>query len=268
VAISAGLEIVIGDYVIVMLPHMDPPEMIPEIIEKAIGGIDIVFGINRSLSGRNWLFRKAADIYFWYSTHVLNMDLIKGSTQFRCLSRQAVNAITQIKDSDRYLRLYSTYVGFQSESFYYKPIARGGKVKKRSFLSSVNIAISLMIENSPHPLRFVSLLGMVAAIGNLIYIGYIVGVYIIKDDIMEGWTTLSMQNAGQFFFMTLLLTAMSEYIGRILHRLRDRPLYYVMNELDSSVMLVNKERLNIVSESQGREVTLDDHQGWMQLEKN
>ena len=34
-AIAAGLDVAIGDYVIVMLPNMDPPALIPEFFERA-----------------------------------------------------------------------------------------------------------------------------------------------------------------------------------------------------------------------------------------
>jgi glycosyltransferase involved in cell wall biosynthesis len=251
VAISAGLETVIGDYVVVMLPHMDPPELIPALVDRSIDGIDVVIGVSKSLARNSWLYRKAADFYFAYCKRFLKLELPRNSTQLRCLSRQAVNAIIQIKDSYRYLRLSSSYVGFANGQFHYEPLLRQGKVKQRSFIETVNNAIGLVIENSPHPLRLISWFGLTAACVNLLYILYIVLIYLFREKVMEGWTTLSMQNAGQFFFITLTLTALSEYVGRILNRLRDRPLYYVMGEMDSSVLLVDRERRNIVSESDG-----------------
>src|SRR5207253_7200897 len=45
-AIAAGLDAAIGDYVIVMLPNMDPPSLIPEFLERARSGdADIVYGV-------------------------------------------------------------------------------------------------------------------------------------------------------------------------------------------------------------------------------
>lgn len=249
VAISAGLDTVIGDFTIVMLPHMDPPELIPELVERCMDGSDVIFGVRRTRSGESWLVRVAETIFYWYCHKLLKLDLEKNSTQFRCLSRQAVNAITRIKDSDRYLRLLSTFVGYERQQFHYDPINRGGKYKPRSLFQSVNQAIALIIENSSHPLRFVSWIGLLAALGNLLYVFYIFAVYILKDNVIEGWATLSLQNAGQFFLMAVILTALCEYTGRMLDRLRDRPLYYLMEERNSSVLLVDKERRNIVEES-------------------
>ena len=176
VAISAGLDTVIGDFTVVMLPRMDPPALIPELVSRCIDGTDVVFGVRRTRSGESWLVRKAAAFFYWYCRKLLKLDLPQNSTQFRCLSRQAVNAITQIKDSNRYLRLFSSYVGYERQQFHYDPINRGGKYRPRSFFQSVNQAIALIIENSSHPLRLVSWLGLLAAAGNLAYVAYIFGV--------------------------------------------------------------------------------------------
>ena len=250
VAISAGLDTVIGDYVVVMLAHMDPPELIPQMVARSMEGVDVVFGIRRTCRSERWIYRSTARLFYWYCDRFLNFELPQNSTHFRCLSRQAVNAILQIKDSHRYLRLFSSYVGYPRQEFLYDPIQRQGKVKHKSLFKAVNGAMALIIENSPHPLRFVSLLALLAAFGNLLYVAFIVVVYLFKEDVMEGWTTLSMQSAVQFLMTTLMLAALSEYTGRILNRLRGRPLYFVRTEQDSSVLLVDRFRPNVVSDSE------------------
>ena len=250
VAITAGLETVIGDFTVVMLPLMDPPSMIPEFVKYCIEGSDVVFGVRRTRSHENWLTRCATALFYWYCHKILKLDLTKNATQFRCMSRQVVNAIIQIKDSYRHLRLFSSYVGYARKPIVYDPIKPGKNARKRSFSESVNQALTIIMENSVHPLRFVSWLGVFAATSNLIYAGYIVAVYLLKEDIMQGWTTLSLQNAGQFFFITVILTALCEYTGRMLNRLQNRPLYYLMNEQNSSILLIDRDRHNIVEESE------------------
>lgn len=254
VAITAGLDTVIGDFAIVMLPRMDPPELISELVQRCIDGADVVFGVRRSRSGENWLVRTGAKFFYWYCRKLLKLDLPKNSTQFRCLSRQAVNAIIRIKDSYRYLRLFSSYVGYERQQFLYDPINRSDEYRPRGFFQLINQGIALIIENSSHPLRFVSWLGLLAAAANLLYVFYVFGVYFLKEEIAEGWATLSLQSAGQFFLIALILTALCEYTGRILDGLRDRPLYFIMEERNSSVLLMDEERRNIIEESKAVEL--------------
>ena len=254
IAIAAGLDSVIGDFAVVMLPHMDPPEVVPELVQRCIDGSDVVFGVRKSRKGESWLVSLSVAIFYWYCRKYLKLDLPKNSTQFRCMSRQAVNAIIQIRDSYRYLRLFSSYVGYDHQQFSYSPISRGGKTKPRKFFQSLSGAASLVMENSAHPLRIVSWLGLTAAIGNLVYVAYIFAVYFYKDSIAAGWTTLSLQNAGQFLMIIIILTALCEYTGRMLTRLRDRPLYYLRGERNSSVLLVDNNRTNIVEDSKSMDI--------------
>tara|TARA_B100001758_G_C18095754_1_gene445795 strand:- start:182 stop:694 length:513 start_codon:yes stop_codon:yes gene_type:complete len=170
------------------------------------------------------------------------------------MSRQAVNAIIQIKDSSQYLRLTSSFVGYTRKAFIYDPVYLGKSSRETGFIASFKQAQTIIMENSVHPLRFVSWLGLFAAISNLFYIGYIIAVYTFKDDVMAGWTTLSLQNGSQFFFIAIILTALCEYTGRVLNRLQNRPLYHQMSERNSNILLVNRDRHNIVENSESKDL--------------
>ena len=254
IAIHAGLETVIGDFTIVMIPYMDPPDKIPEMVQHCIDGYDIVFGICHSCVEKSWFTRKATSLFFWYCQKILKFDLTENATQFSCMSRQAVNAIIKIKDNYRYLRLFSSFIGYEQKPIIYESIKRGKCTREHSFKQSFNEALTVIMENSVHPLRFVSWLGLCAAASNLIYIVYIIAIYLFKDNVIEGWTTLSFQNASQFFFIAIILTALCEYTGRMLIRLQNRPLYYQMSEQNSSLLLIDSERHNIVEESESIDV--------------
>jgi hypothetical protein len=52
-----------------------------------------------------------------------------------------------------------------------------------------------------------------------------------------------------FFFVFLILTVLSEYVGRILDESKVRPLYYILEERNSSVLLADQDRRNVVNDS-------------------
>jgi polyisoprenyl-phosphate glycosyltransferase len=105
------------------------------------------------------------------------------------------------------------------------------------------------VGNSTRPLRLVGWLALLAAFLNLAYIGYVFAVRIFKTRVAEGWMTLSLQNAGMFLLLFLILAVVTEYVGRILDETRERPLYYIAEEANSSVMVPSAERRNVVRES-------------------
>jgi len=248
-AILAGLDSAIGDFVVVMNPNDDPPTVIPEMIQFSREGVGVVTGV-RSNRGKEPLWaRLGAKLFYLYTNKVLNIPIPENSSQYRVFSRQAINAITQIRDHYRHIRMISSFVGYSQKEFVYNPIRRVNKGPQRTWIESINMAIDIVIANSVHPLRIVSGLGLLASILNLLYITYILLVYFFKSQVAEGWTTTNFQSAVMFFFVLLILTILSEYVVRILDESRDRPPYYVFDEKHSSVMLTNVERPNIVKKS-------------------
>lgn len=248
-AISAGLDSAIGDFVVVMLPDSDPPDMVPAMIEQAREGAGIVFGIRRDRRTEPLLLRLGAHLFYWYANSVLKLRTPKNATHFRVLSRQVVNALIQIKDHTRYLRTLSGYVGYANQSVLYTPIRRRQVTRRKGLFEALELAVNIIVTNSAQPLRHVTLLGLAASGLNALYVAYIVAIYFFKDQVAEGWVTQSLQTAVMFFFLFLLLTVLSEYIGRILDQVKDRPLYYVLEEHQGQALMNIEERKNVVSRS-------------------
>ncbi len=249
IAIATGLDSVIGDYVVVMLPNCDPPQLIPEIVHEARNGAGIVFGVNNNRSNYSFLMRVGSSLFHWYCKKVLKLNVPKGSTQFRVLSRQAVNAVIQTREKYRYLRILSSRIGYVTASFVYDPMNRKETSERRSLFEAASIAMNIIIKTSRHPLRFVSWLGILAGVMNVFYTSFVVYSYIFGGEIARGWTTLSLQNAAMFFFVFLILTVMSEYVGQMVVESEGRPLYYVLEERNSSVLVADRERRNVVEET-------------------
>jgi polyisoprenyl-phosphate glycosyltransferase len=249
VAISAGLDSAIGDFIVVMIPNDDPPSAIPEMVALCrLGTTGIVTGVRAYRESEPFWSRLGAKLFYWYTRRVLDLNLPENSTQFRALSRQAVNAITQVRDQYRYIRLISNFIGYSQIEYKYNPINRSGETRRRGFWQSANMAADIVIANSAHPLRVVSVLGLIAGLLNLLYITYVVLIFLFKAQVAEGWTTTNFQSALMFFFIFVILTVLSEYVGRILNEARRRPLYYIFEEKNSSVMLADAERRNVVEE--------------------
>lgn len=252
IAIFAGLDTVIGDFVVIMIPNWDPPSLIPTMVQQARDGAEVVFGASSSPRDAGFLMRAGAAAFDWYCRRVLRLSVPNESTQFRALSRRAVNAVIATKSVHRYLRVLSAEVGFTRAEVRYSPADRGGGPRRRSIREAVALAAAIIVSASPHPLRMASWLGVLASALNLLYVVYIVIVYLVKPDVAPGWTTLSMQSAGMFFFVFLILTVMSEYIGHILVETTNRPLYHVLEERASATLLAQEDRRNIVDEAGDR----------------
>lgn len=248
-AILAGLDVALGDHVVTVSPGADPPELIPRFLEMAHGGADVVLGVRQSRDRDPWWLRLGARVFYGYVRRVLDLEVPANATHFRCLSRQAIHALTQLRKGRMRLRVFTTYIGFAPQFIAYEQIGATSLSRSRSPFEAVGTAMAIVMDNSPHPLRMVAGVGLAAAVLNLCYALYVIVVYLVRSEVAPGWATLSLTSAAQFFALALMIAVLCEYVGRLSTRLQDIPSYYVRGEEMSAVML-ERDRRNVVDDAE------------------
>ncbi|MCD6460587.1 glycosyltransferase [bacterium] len=249
-ALTAGLESSIGDFVVIMDANTDPPEKIPEMIALARKGKGIIVGTAEYKVKRSFLAKLFQPVFYFFIEKILKLNFYKNASYFQVLSRQALNSITRIRQKRRYIRILTANIGYKVQLFPYKQICRSNKnIPKVGVAASFLEAIDMMVANSMLPLRIVSIIGTMGCLITLSYICYIIVVNLIKNRVMEGWTTLSFQVTSLFMLIFIILTVLCEYVGRVLEESIERPLYYVIEELDSTVVMADEQRRNVLDKS-------------------
>lgn len=251
VALTAGLDTAIGDFVVTIHPDFDPVSDIPAMVDLCRAGNDVVLGRDRSPPRIGPVYRLARWGFRKMSRRFVKFDAESGLTSFRCLSRSAVNAVTRVRSRRRYLTVMLAEVGLVPVFHSYTRISRSGGSPRPRLIRAVRIGLSLLVHHSVAPLRFVSVLGLLGSMASLLYSLYVIGVYLFKQDVMQGWTTLSLQVSGLFVLVFLMLTLIGEYVNRMLDELIDRPLYHIREERASAVMITDVSRRNVIDESTG-----------------
>jgi polyisoprenyl-phosphate glycosyltransferase len=247
-AILAGLDVALGDYIVTLSPGADPAELIPEFLARVRDGADVVLGVRRSRANDPWWLRAGASLFYGYIRRVLKLEIPANATHFRCLSRQAIHALAQLRRGRTRLRVFSTYVGFAPQFIAYDQIGATSLSRSRGPLDAVATAMAIVMDNSPHPLRIVAGVGIVAPLLNRLWATYVIVVYLVRREVAPGWATMSLTNSAQFLALALMMAVLCEYVGRLSTRLQDTPEYYVRGEENSAVML-ERERRNVVPEA-------------------
>ena len=248
IAISAGLDTVIGDFVVVLIPEKDPPALIPQFVEKCRSGAGIAYGIRARRPVEPFYLTLGTRAFYWYFNRIVGVDLPANSTDYRAYSRQTVNAITRIHDRLRYLRTFGAYVGFGGEPVVYEPRPRRRRPRSRTLGEAMALAINMTVANSTQPLRVASLAAFaVSLLGGLnaarvVLAPLFAGRGVPQEGAHVAWASVLL--AALFF----ILATLCEYMGRLLGEIQDRPLYYVREERTSSVLLVDPQRKNVVSD--------------------
>jgi polyisoprenyl-phosphate glycosyltransferase len=252
-ALMAGLDAAIGDYVVTLHPDFDPPTELVAMVEQCRAGADLVLGVDRDPPATGPIYGPMRTAFLGLARRLIGLNLVTGSTGYRALSRQAVNALVKVRLRRRYFAVVAADVGLTTKVHPYKLISRSGKRPERHLVRAVRIGLSVLIHNSILPLRVASALGLLGSILSFLYSLYVVAVYLFKRDVMPGWTTISLAISGLFALLFLMLSLIGEYVGRLLEESSDRPLYHVREERSSAVMLSDLTRRNVYHHSDGAE---------------
>ncbi len=250
IATSVGLENVIGDYTIVLDPETDPPKLVKPLVMRATQGADIIYGIDHSREGRSLPQRVVGSLLHSYLRRYAGIDVPPNLTHLRCFSRRAISALSKFDDPHVFYKYSACIIGFSNDVLRYAPL-RSSK-RRDSVPKLISRYAQIMVDNSPHPLRIVTVVGLLIALGNLAYMGYIAAIYVFKPNVAEGWSTMSMQVSVLAMAMILILTGISEYVGRILRKTQNKPHYFVSTEKVSAVG-AGIVRLNVVEDSKATE---------------
>jgi glycosyltransferase involved in cell wall biosynthesis len=251
IAIAAGLETAIGDFVAVVAPATDPPALLPEMIERCRDGAGIVSGTRLERHGEPALLRWGARAFYALANRAFHLDIPANSTHFKVLSRQAVNAIIQVRDRNRFLRTLGSQIGFVAGTFPYHTIARRTPPRRKTVRQGLGLAANIIVTNSVQPLYLAARIGLFVVAANAAFLLYVIAVYTFKTDVEPGWTTGSAVMATMFGTTALMGTIGLTYLARLVEERSDRPLYFVLSERSGSVPDLDRHR-NVVADSEGR----------------
>ncbi len=93
-----GLENALGDFVVVLDPFVDSIGILPEMLDSACRGADVVFASNTQRPPQTLLYRGAFSVFNklfkWFS----GVDLAREAPQYRLLSKRVINFILQHRE--------------------------------------------------------------------------------------------------------------------------------------------------------------------------
>jgi len=228
VALSAGLEHASGDAVVTIDADLqDPPEVIPEMLERWRDGADIVYGQRQQRPGEPALRLLSIRVFYrvinWLSSTPIPMD----TGDFRLVDRRVLDALSAMPERDRFLRGMVAWTGFRQEFVRYPRASRFAGVTKYPVRKLVKLAMDGMMSFSLIPLRLAIWMGFFVATLSCIGIVYAVVVRLTTSAWVQGWAMLMVALLFLGGVQLIFLGVMGEYLGRIYMELKKRPLYFV-----------------------------------------
>ena len=228
IALSAGLDFATGHAVIPIDADLqDPPELIPEMLEKWREGYDSVIAVRLARPGHSWLKRASAGLFYRLMGRLSEVDLPANAGDFRLLDRRVVDALTAFPERNRFMKGLFAWTGFRHCHVGYVRPERAADSSKWRVWNLWNFAIDGIVSFTTLPLRMWSYIGSFIAIGALAYMMFILARTLIHGVDVPGYASLLV---FLLFFSGLNMIGLGilgEYIGRIFVEVKRRPLYIV-----------------------------------------
>lgn len=241
-AVWAGIENALGDFVAVVNPLIDDITFLPDMLTNATEGMDIVFAENTNTPKQSWSYRICSSVFHAFYKFLSGVSLSREAPYYRVLSRRVVNLILQHPIPAIAYRHLPTTGGFAKIKLsYHSPIKQ---FSEKSLIESIDYGIRLMVSTTKAPMRLVTLFSLFGAIANVFYSFYVIYIALTKTDVAPGWITLSLQQAGMFFLISLVLLVLGEYILQSNQRTNEESAYHITQEF-LSAKITRHEKLNI-----------------------
>ena len=237
-----GLENALGDFVVVVDPLADDISFVPKMLDQAVSGADVVFAINAQKNVQSLAYRGANFVFHSLYNRFNGVHLAKEAPQYRILSKRVINFILQHPQPAMTYRHLPATGGFARAYLNYSSAPQASKPKRLG--ESIDRGMRLLVSTTRAPMRLVTSLSLFGAVANLVYCVYVVAVGILETDVAPGWISLSLQQSGMFFLISLVLLVLGEYILNMASLSNEGPLYHVGQEF-TSARITRFEKLNI-----------------------
>lgn len=242
VAWAAGVENAIGDFSICYEFEFTPFDVINDSVELCKKGNDVVVGVTKE--NCSTLYRLIRPLSGWL-LKLIDYNLPKGATSFRCLSRRAVNCILETSNYQQQFFLRVQKTGYEFKTLNY---ISQQKTDKKTFLSAVKLVLRMSVFNSLLPLRIVSLTGFFASCFAFVFAIYSIITKLLFSETVDGWTSTVFILSCFSMLQFIILSFIAEYLARLFDEQGTNSDYSIVYEKNSSVM-IDIDRINVYESS-------------------
>ena len=227
-ALTAGLDRVEeGAAMILDADGQDPPELIPQFVEKWREGHDDVHGTRSSREGETWLKKATAHAFYRVMQRLSKTPIPTDTGDFRLLSPRALAALRQLRERHRFMKGLFGWVGFRQVAIPYQREARLAGSSKFSFWRLWNFALEGITSFSTAPLRLATYLGVLTALLAFVYGVWVVVKALLWGDEVAGYPSMMAVILFLGGVQLMALGMIGEYLGRLYEESKQRPLYLV-----------------------------------------
>ena len=201
-----------------------------EMLDKYYDGSDIVYGV-RSSRKKDSFFKRVTAQGFYKFMKFMGVDVVYNHADYRLTSKRALDAFSDFKEVNLFLRGMFPLVGFKSDVVYYERAKRFAGESKYPLKKMLNFAWDGITSFSVKPIRLVLKLGILIFFLSIAMLIYCLVVKLLGQTV-AGWTFI----VGSIWLIAgiqmLSIGIIGEYVGKMYSETKARPRYIISENLE------------------------------------
>lgn len=231
-AIRAGLEKSNGDAVIILDADLqDPISLIPKMITTWQNMDTLVVLAKRiDRSSDSFLKRKLSGVFYTVINKLSDVHIPTNVGDFRLIDKKVVESVLKLNERNIFMKGIFAWTGYPTVTLEYVRPARESGDSKFPFRRLLRIATDGIVSFSSLPLRLWSYLGILIAIGNTIFMLYIIAMKLTGQIQDSGYASLIVVSTFTLSMNLICFGIFGEYISRMFLEVKARPHYLILEE--------------------------------------
>ncbi len=235
IAITAGMDYSEGSAIVVIDGDLqDPPEVIPQMLEKWREGYDVVYGKRARRNGESLFKKLTAAAFYRLLQKMTDVEIPVDTGDFRLIDRKVCDALKRINERNRYVRGIISWLGFRQTGVEFVRDGRFAGETKYPLKKMLKFAFDAITSFSYKPLKLATYLGFILSLFSFIYLLEVLYERLFTHNTIQGWASTLAVNLFFNGIILMILGVVGGYIGRIYDEAKGRPLYIVREERNIS----------------------------------
>lgn len=202
-----------------------------DMVNEYNDGCDVVYGVRSDRESDTFVKRFTAQS-FYKVLNKMGVETVYNHSEYRLMSKRVLDALSDFKEVNLFIRGMVPLIGFKSTSVYFKRNERIAGNTHYSIKSLTMLAINAITSLSIKPIRIITLFGFsVSAISFLLIIYALVS--FIAGAAVSGWTSMMITVLFIGGVQMLSLGVIGEYVGRTYLETKHRPRFIIGDKTEN-----------------------------------
>ncbi len=231
-ALTAGLDAAQGEAAVIIDADLqDPPEVIPELIDRWREGYEVVYAQREARAGESWFKRATAAGFYRLMRAITNVEIPLDTGDFRLMGPRALAAFRALPERNRFIRGLVSWLGFPQVGVRYQRQPRAAGETHYPLRRMVRLALDGITSFSYMPLRLATWTGFTVSLLAFVYILVVIGLKVAGIN-WPGYTSIMASILFLGGAQLVMIGILGEYLGRIFDEVKQRPLYLLRETTD------------------------------------